>query len=205
MYNAISLSKFHILRPSGSKHAPMKSTTVPMNQHTFLCQNTVKTLKPTIRTALYSLRRLKTTNFFVFSFVMVLRQWDLIIAVPCLGLMVRIWSTSIKVQVHSRITKTGILLAATAVDACGSLFPLAYAVVDAENDTNWLWFLECLQNVIQAYAIRHLLDNTLVFLSDRQKGLIEGVSTLFPSSPHGYCLRHLQENMHKSFKHPELK
>jgi MuDR family transposase/MULE transposase domain len=31
----------------------------------------------------------------------------------------------------------GILLSATAVDANGSLFPLAFAVVDAENDDNW--------------------------------------------------------------------
>src|SRR5579859_7691027 len=31
MYNAISVSAFRILRPSGPKHAPMKSTTVPMN------------------------------------------------------------------------------------------------------------------------------------------------------------------------------
>ena len=42
-------------------------------------------------------------------------------------------------------------------------------------------------------------------LSDRQKGLIEGCSVVFPDSPHGYCLRHLQENFHKKFKHPDLK
>lgn len=35
----------------------------------------------------------------------------------------------------------GILLAATGVDAANALFPLAYVVIDAENDDNWLWFI----------------------------------------------------------------
>ena len=49
-----------------------------------------------------------------------------------------------------------------------------------------------------------LVDKSLVFLSDRQKGLLEGVDRLFPGCPHGYCLRHLAENLHKKFKNPEL-
>ena len=45
----------------------------------------------------------------------------------------------------------------------------------------------------------------LVFLSDRQKGLVEEVDIVFPISPHGFCLRHLCENMSKTYKHPNLK
>ena len=37
---------------------------------------------------------------------------------------------------HLKAKYLGILLAATGIDANGSLFPLAYAVVDAENDDN---------------------------------------------------------------------
>lgn len=106
----------------------------------------------------------------------------------------------------------GILLTATSVDANGSLFPVAYAVIDAENDANWFWFLEHLRNVLQAETTHIFCDadnsaesDELVFLSDRQKGLIEGVDRLFPHSPHAYCLRHLEDNMHKQFKHPDLK
>ena len=28
---------------------------------------------------------------------------------------------------------------------------------------------------------------------------------MFPHSPHAYCLRYLEDNMHKQFKHPDLK
>ena len=42
-------------------------------------------------------------------------------------------------------------------------------------------------------------------LSDRQKGLLESVERIFPNSPHGYCMRHLDENFYRKFKHPELK
>ena len=55
------------------------------------------------------------------------------------------------------------------------------------------------------HLILENLSDSLVFLSDRQKGLIEGVDHLFPQSPHAYCLRHLEDNMHRQFKHPDLK
>ncbi|KAL7181231.1 hypothetical protein ACSBR1_040162 [Camellia fascicularis] len=35
----------------------------------------------------------------------------------------------------------GFLLAATGKDGNQGLFPLAYAIVDSENHTNWGWFL----------------------------------------------------------------
>jgi len=104
----------------------------------------------------------------------------------------------------------GILLAATATDANGQLFPLAYAIVSIENDDNWLWFLRLLRETIEAntpnlLVEREELADRLVFLSDRQKGLIEGVERVFPHSPHGFCMKHLEENFHKQFKNVELK
>src|SRR5579859_6524714 len=98
------------------------------------------------------------------------------------------------------------LLTATGVNAMGQLFPLAFAVVDAENDSNWLWFLDTLcKSIITPHAPGFLENDNLVLLSDRQKGLIDGVGAVFPDCPHGYCLRHLQENFHKVFKNVELK
>ena len=106
---------------------------------------------------------------------------------------------------HIKTRYQGILLAATGVDANGSLFPLAYAVVDAENNDNWLWMLQLLRRIIQFNAPHFLEDKVLTILSDRQKGLISGVDEVFPASPHGYCLRHLYDNFNKQFKNPELK
>lgn len=99
----------------------------------------------------------------------------------------------------------GVLLTATAVDANGSLFPLASAVVDAENDENWTWFVSLLHEVVEENAPALLASQALAFVSDRQKGLFDGVKLSFPNSPHGYCLRHLYENMYKEFKHSMLK
>ena len=97
----------------------------------------------------------------------------------------------------------GFLLAATAVDARGCLFPLAHAVVDAENYENWLWFLQLLLLIVQNHALQSLINKALV-LSDRQKGLLQAVDLVFPGLPHGYCLNHLEQNFHKQFKNPAL-
>ena len=110
---------------------------------------------------------------------------------------------------HLKSKYKGILLAATATDANGQLFPLAYAIVSIENDDNWLWFLRLLREVVEANAPVFLTsgnqDESLVFLSDRQKGLLEGVERVFPNSPHGFCMKHLEENFQKQFKNVELK
>ena len=52
---------------------------------------------------------------------------------------------------HLKTQYQGILLVATAVDANGSLFPLAYVVVEAENNDNWLWMLQLLRQVFYSH------------------------------------------------------
>ncbi|XP_026377637.1 uncharacterized protein LOC113271930 [Papaver somniferum] len=43
-------------------------------------------------------------------------------------------------------------------------------------------------------------DERITFISDRQKGLIEAVSALFPRSPHRYYFRHMFKNMKTHYK-----
>lgn len=66
---------------------------------------------------------------------------------------------------HLKTRYQGILLGATAVDALGQLFPLAYAVVSAENNENWLWMLQHLHRVIETYA-SDFLENKVHISSD---------------------------------------
>ena len=58
---------------------------------------------------------------------------------------------------HLKTRYQGILLTATGVDAHGQLFPLAWAVVDAENNDNWLWMLRLLRQVLEQSA-PHFLE-----------------------------------------------
>ena len=47
-------------------------------------------------------------------------------------------------------------------------------------------------------------ENALVILSDRAKGLLEGVPAIFPLAAHGYCLKHLEKNLKSTYKNPTL-
>jgi zinc finger SWIM domain-containing protein 3 len=80
---------------------------------------------------------------------------------------------------HLKHKYCSILLAATSVDGNGCLFPVAHAIVDQENDEHWLWFLQILRNIIQSNAPTFLDSGSLMFLSDCQKGLLDGVAACY--------------------------
>ncbi|XP_038717385.1 uncharacterized protein LOC120010664 [Tripterygium wilfordii] len=90
----------------------------------------------------------------------------------------------------------GTLLLAGAFDGDGDLFPLAFGVVNEENDDNWMWFLSELRNLLES--------NTgnmpkLTIISSRQKGILDAVEANFPTAFHGYCMLHLIECFRKDF------
>lgn len=95
----------------------------------------------------------------------------------------------------------GTLLFATGFDGDGALFPLAFGVVDEENDDNWMWFLSELHNLLEVNT-----ENMprLTILSDRQKGVVDGVEANFPTAFHGFCMRHLSESFRKEFNNTML-
>ncbi|XP_039135516.1 uncharacterized protein LOC120272744 [Dioscorea cayenensis subsp. rotundata] len=89
----------------------------------------------------------------------------------------------------------GILLGATGKDGNEGFFQLAFAIVDNETDDNWTWFILKLGDALYGDDEYH---DIITFISDRSKGLVNGVSKVFPSATHGYCLCHLQANFLKS-------
>ncbi|WOG87377.1 hypothetical protein DCAR_0206601 [Daucus carota subsp. sativus] len=95
----------------------------------------------------------------------------------------------------------GTLLFVTAFDGDGALFPLAFGVVDEENDENWMWFLSELHNLLEINT-----ENMpkLTILSDRQKSIVDGVEANFPTAFHGFCMRHLTESFRKEFNNTVL-
>lgn len=95
----------------------------------------------------------------------------------------------------------GTLLSATSFDADGGLFPLAFGVVDVENDENWMWFLSELHKALEANTEK-ILD--LTFLSDGQKGIVDAVKRKFAGSSHAFCMKHLSESIGKEFKNSRL-
>lgn len=95
----------------------------------------------------------------------------------------------------------GTLLLATGFDGDGALFPLAFGIVDEENDENWIWFLSELHALLEGNT-----ENMprLTILSDRQKGIVDGVDFNFPTAFHGFCMRHLTESFRKEFNNSML-
>ncbi|KAL0761523.1 hypothetical protein Bca101_077673 [Brassica carinata] len=102
------------------------------------------------------------------------------------------------------------LLTTSAQDENYQIFPIAFGIVDSENDQSWTWFF----NKLLAVAT----DATdLVFVSDRHTAIYSGIRRLsitalplfkilwvYPMAKHCACLLHLQRNVQTIFKKKHL-
>ncbi|XP_010474036.1 PREDICTED: uncharacterized protein LOC104753486 [Camelina sativa] len=86
----------------------------------------------------------------------------------------------------------GVLLVATAQDPDHHHYPLAFGVVDGENNESWFWFLEKLKSRIPD-------GPKIVFVSDRNFSLLMAIAMLYPLSHHGHCIYHLSQNVKGKF------
>ncbi|KAI8572162.1 hypothetical protein RHMOL_Rhmol01G0177000 [Rhododendron molle] len=85
----------------------------------------------------------------------------------------------------------GTLLAATGKDANQCLFPIAFTICDAENDANWVWYLDLLRSTLSPRPI--------TFIIDCNAGLVNNIPVMFPGCHHAYCLYHIQFNLKDHF------
>lgn len=88
-----------------------------------------------------------------------------------------------------------VLLTASSLDGDNAVFPVAFAVVDMENEENWRWFLEKLKSTVGP-------SRPLTFVADMEKGLEKLVVEVFENSYFGYSIFHLLESLKKNMRGP---
>ncbi|XP_013617968.1 PREDICTED: uncharacterized protein LOC106324567 [Brassica oleracea var. oleracea] len=91
----------------------------------------------------------------------------------------------------------GVLLTASGQDANFQIFPLAFAVVDSEDEDAWTWFLQKVERI--------LCDSpSLAIISNRVVSISNAVSKIYPQAKHGACIVHLARNVNSRFSSKNL-
>lgn len=91
----------------------------------------------------------------------------------------------------------GTLLLATILDGNRNIFPIAFAVVDNENDDAWSFFFKELRVVVED-------EPDLIFVSDRHPSIANGLRNNYVFAKHGYCTFHLYQNFKTKYKRGDL-
>ncbi|CAA7056648.1 unnamed protein product [Microthlaspi erraticum] len=87
----------------------------------------------------------------------------------------------------------GTLLTASGQDANFQVFPLAYAVVDSENNDSWTWFMEKLERILAD-------SSSLTIISDRCPSIKVAKAKIYPKAHHAACIVHLARNVTARYK-----
>ncbi|KAH0705697.1 hypothetical protein KY289_010773 [Solanum tuberosum] len=82
----------------------------------------------------------------------------------------------------------GVLLSVVAQDMENHVYPIAFCVVDKENDASWTFFFEKLKEIV-------VDELDLCFISDKHKSIANSIVNVYNHAHHRYCMRHLGENI----------
>ncbi|KAH0737483.1 hypothetical protein KY290_036188 [Solanum tuberosum] len=85
----------------------------------------------------------------------------------------------------------GVLLSAVVQDTENHAYPIAFCVVDKENDASWTFFFEKLKEIV-------VDEPDLCFISDRHKSIANSIVNIYNHAHHKYCMRHLGENLREN-------
>lgn len=84
---------------------------------------------------------------------------------------------------------------AVSIDADGQNVILAWAVVESENQDSWEYFLRLLRR-----CIPEIISERCVFISDRDKGLVEADVLLRENCVRAYCCKHIEGNLKDAYR-----
>ncbi|XP_048489954.1 uncharacterized protein LOC125491922 [Beta vulgaris subsp. vulgaris] len=94
----------------------------------------------------------------------------------------------------------GQILPAAGRDANEQMFPIAWAAVEGENNSSWVWFITHLQSCLD------LGDGSgLTIFSDEHLDILHDVATVLPKAEHRHCARHVFAQWHKHFRGDDMK
>jgi zinc finger SWIM domain-containing protein 3 len=94
---------------------------------------------------------------------------------------------------HLRSKYGGILMSACAHDGLGKIVPLAIAISEVENESNWVYFFLNLRAAIDMTA-------GVTIMHDREKGLLSAQICALPDTHESICVFHLEKNVNALFK-----
>ncbi|XP_062083776.1 uncharacterized protein LOC133790216 [Humulus lupulus] len=92
-----------------------------------------------------------------------------------------------------KIKYGGHMLCAVALDANNQLYPIAFSIVDSENQNSWTYFMRKLKE-----SIRDV--NNLDFVSYIHASIIQALEIVFSNAYHGACYHHITMNVAAIFK-----
>ncbi|XP_019251172.1 PREDICTED: uncharacterized protein LOC109230098 [Nicotiana attenuata] len=87
----------------------------------------------------------------------------------------------------------GTILTACTQDGAGKILPLAYAIVDSENNKSWEWFFVQIKGT---FGVRE----GMCIVSDRNESIFNATKAVYPEVPHCICMFHLWQNVKRTFK-----
>jgi hypothetical protein len=101
---------------------------------------------------------------------------------------------------HMKSETRGTLYVASVVTALDEVYPVAIALTaDNENKDGWTWFLENLDRSIPTLSMAHPRQGVpyryFTFMSDRQKGLADALTSVFPENHSCSCAVHIARNV----------
>ncbi|XP_009790980.2 uncharacterized protein [Nicotiana sylvestris] len=99
---------------------------------------------------------------------------------------------------HLKSYCIGIFVSASTLDGGSHILPLAYGVINSENNAAWTWFFE-------QFKIAYGDRENMCIVSYRNESIIKYVSRVYPDVPHFACIWHLWNNVHKKFKKSHAK